>query len=75
MCKYIVVESCFGEFHGVSTIEAPDIYEAYETTEREGQNASQFSIYDLQEARNLALKIMKEIRKNGKNNFAVRRTG
>lgn len=68
---YLVIECCYGSYQGVSTIEANDIYEAYETSENEGHNAASFSIYDLSEAKKLIRDLLKEVRQNG-NNSRVR---
>ncbi len=62
MKKYIVIENCYGSFQGATTIEAHDIYEAHETTENEGHNASSFSIYDLSEVKKLIKDLIREVR-------------
>ena len=64
MKKFIVLESYCGCSQDVYTVEAHDIFEACEKAEKSGHNLSTNTVYDLQEARKLALKIIKEIRKN-----------
>ena len=66
MKKFIVLESYCGSTEDVYTIEANDVFEAYELGEEKGHNLSSITVYDLQEARKLALKIIKEVRKNAK---------
>lgn len=62
MKKFVVLESYCGCAEDVYTVEAHDIYEAYELAEEKGHNLFTITIYDLQGARKLALKIIKEIR-------------
>jgi len=66
MKKFIVLESYMGSSEDIYTIEANDIFEACELAEQNGHNLSTNTVYDLQEARKLALKIIKEVRKNAK---------
>lgn len=66
MKKFIVLESWMGSSQDVYTVEANDIYEACELAEQIGHNLSTNTVYDLQEARKLALKILQEVRKNAK---------
>ena len=71
MKKFIVLDSYCGSDEKVYTLEANDIYEARELAEQKGNNLSSITVYDLQEARKLALKILQEVRKNGSHHSTV----
>lgn len=72
MKKFIVLESYCGSAEDVYCLEAKDVFEAYDLAEEKGHNLSSITVYDLQEARKLVLKIVKELRENG-NHSAVRK--